>query len=144
MEAFASLYPDLAQARAQLAEATEATPSTLTPVERRIAAFVTSMINGDAALAALLEHELADLGAPRGLVDTIRRVAGRWTVSDDDRIAIIVDHAAALTRNPGRITRSDIHRLRVVGLTDFDIVALNNVVAYYNYVNRVASGLGVV
>jgi len=33
--------------------------------------------------------------------------------------------------------------LRASGLTDRDIVDLNEVVAYFNYVNRVADGLGV-
>lgn len=38
---------------------------------------------------------------------------------------------------------SDLVPLRAVGLTDRDIVDLNQVVAYFNYVNRVADGLGV-
>jgi uncharacterized peroxidase-related enzyme len=138
----ASLYPELVHARARLAEVTEATASTLTLVERRVAAFVTSTINGAACCSSLLARELADLDVPRGLVDTIRRAAGRWTVSDDDRIAVIVDYAVALTQNPEQIARSDIQRLRAVRLTDLDIVDLNNVVAYYNYVNRIANGLG--
>jgi uncharacterized protein YciW len=33
--------------------------------------------------------------------------------------------------------------LRASGLTDRDIVDLNQVVAYFNYVNRIAEGLGV-
>jgi uncharacterized protein YciW len=33
--------------------------------------------------------------------------------------------------------------MRAAGLSDRDIVDANQVVAYYNYVNRVADGLGV-
>ena len=32
--------------------------------------------------------------------------------------------------------------LRSVGLGDLELLDLNNVVAYYNYINRVANGLG--
>ena len=38
---------------------------------------------------------------------------------------------------------SDLDPLRKLGLSDRDIVDANQVVAYFNYVNRVAEGLGV-
>ncbi len=41
------------------------------------------------------------------------------------------------------MTRSDIDRLRVQGLSDRDVVDANQVVAYFNYVNRIVDGLGV-
>lgn len=41
------------------------------------------------------------------------------------------------------MVESDIAPLRAAGLSDRDIVDLNQVVAYFNYVNRVAEGLGV-
>ncbi len=41
------------------------------------------------------------------------------------------------------MVESDLARLRASGLTDRDIVDLNQVAAYFNYVNRVAHGLGV-
>ena len=34
--------------------------------------------------------------------------------------------------------------LRAVGLDDLDVLDLNNIVAYYAYINRVATGLGLV
>ena len=51
-------------------------------------------------------------------------------------------YTAILTRSPGAINESDIEGLRRAGLTDADIVALNNLSAYYSYTNRVATGLG--
>jgi len=41
------------------------------------------------------------------------------------------------------MVEGDLGALRASGLTDRDIVDLNQVVAYFNYVNRVALGLGV-
>jgi len=41
------------------------------------------------------------------------------------------------------MVEGDLGELRTRGLSDRDIVDANQVVAYYNYVNRVADGLGV-
>jgi uncharacterized protein YciW len=60
----------------------------------------------------------------------------------DRRLAAIVAYAAILTRWPGDVAAADVGRLRAAGLDDVDILDLNNLVAYYNYVNRVATGLG--
>ena len=48
-----------------------------------------------------------------------------------------------LTLSPQRMTHSDIEELRAAGFDDRTIVDANQVVSYYNYVNRVADGLGV-
>ena len=58
------------------------------------------------------------------------------------RLDEIVRYAAILTRSPGAVTEDDIDTLRAVGLSDADIIALNNLAAYYSYTNRVATGLG--
>ena len=41
------------------------------------------------------------------------------------------------------MVQADLGPLRAAVLVDRDIVDLNQVVAYFNYVNRVADGLGV-
>jgi len=48
-----------------------------------------------------------------------------------------------LTSDPSSLVREDLEPLRAQGLDDRAIVDLNQVVAYFNYVNRVAEGLGV-
>jgi uncharacterized peroxidase-related enzyme len=78
---------------------------------------------------------------PRSLLAQVRRDPQHLEV-DDQRLAAVVAYAAALTRSPGSIARGDIDRLRAFGLSDLDILDLNNIVAYYNYINRVANGLG--
>ena len=65
------------------------------------------------------------------MLDNIRRGAGRWTVSDDDRIDVIVSYAARRRRAPHGNVERDVEQLRAVGLTDFDVADLNNIVAYY-------------
>lgn len=55
----------------------------------------------------------------------------------------MVEYAVKLTRDPRGMVESDIHRLRGAGLEDDEILDLCQVTAYFNYVNRLADGLGV-
>jgi uncharacterized peroxidase-related enzyme len=59
------------------------------------------------------------------------------------RMETLCRHAALLTIRPWEASRRDLEPLRAIGLTDRDIVDLTLVVAYFNFINRVADGLGV-
>ena len=61
----------------------------------------------------------------------------------EPRLSNIVRHAEKLTSAPSAMTESDLGELRAVGLTDKDILDLTLVVGYFNFVNRIALGLGV-
>lgn len=61
----------------------------------------------------------------------------------EPRLSNIVRHAEKLTTAPGAMTESDLGELRAVDLTDKDILDLTLIVAYFNFVNRIAVGLGV-
>ena len=61
----------------------------------------------------------------------------------EPRLSNIVRHAEKLTSAPGAMTESDLGELRAVGLSDKDILDLTQIVAYFNFVNRLALGLGV-
>ena len=61
----------------------------------------------------------------------------------EPRLSNIVRHAEKLTTAPGAMTESDLGELRAVGLDDRDILDLSLVTAYFNFVNRIALGLGV-
>jgi NAD(P)H-hydrate epimerase len=61
----------------------------------------------------------------------------------EPRLRALLAYALKLTRTPATIARQDVEALRAHGLDDRAIVDANQVVAYYNYVNRVADGLGV-
>jgi uncharacterized peroxidase-related enzyme len=51
--------------------------------------------------------------------------------------------AEKLTREPGRMREEDLAPLRSAGLGDAGILDLCQVVSYFNYINRIADGLGV-
>ena len=54
-----------------------------------------------------------------------------------------LEYAAQLTRDPGRIEEADIEALRQAGLSDGEILEINQVTAYFAYVNRTVLGLGI-
>ena len=55
----------------------------------------------------------------------------------------MIDYALRLTRRPRDVERADVERLRAAGLTDAEIHRVAAVAAYFNFVNRIAEGLGV-
>lgn len=55
----------------------------------------------------------------------------------------LCDHAVKLTRTPSAVTQGDIEALRKLGLSDRAISDATQVVSFFNYINRIAEGLGV-
>lgn len=55
----------------------------------------------------------------------------------------MLDYASKLTLAPAAVSSDDVEALRAHGFTDTAILDICQVVAYYNYVNRLADGLGV-
>jgi uncharacterized peroxidase-related enzyme len=55
----------------------------------------------------------------------------------------LCDHAVKLTLHPNAITQSDIDRLKALGLDDRAINDATQVIAFFNYINRIADGLGI-
>ena len=53
------------------------------------------------------------------------------------------DHALKLTQIPAAVTKSDIERLQELGLSDRAISDATQTIAFFNYINRIADGLGV-
>ncbi len=55
----------------------------------------------------------------------------------------MLEYAVKLTKAPGEIKKEDVDRLRDAGFTDTAILDICQIVGYYNFVNRLADGLGV-
>ena len=60
-----------------------------------------------------------------------------------DRQHKLVAFAFKLTQAPGTVDEDDVVSLRHAGLSDTAIHDLASIVAYFNFVNRLALGLGV-
>ncbi len=55
----------------------------------------------------------------------------------------LCDYALKLTQSPRSMAKTDVDRLREVGVSDRAITDATQVIAYFNYINRIADGLGV-
>jgi uncharacterized peroxidase-related enzyme len=61
---------------------------------------------------------------------------------DESELALL-QYAEKLTLKPGEIVEADVTRLRDNGLDDGQILEANQIICYFNYVNRSLNGLGV-
>lgn len=61
----------------------------------------------------------------------------------DTREQAILDYAQALTLQPSSVNENLILELRAVGLSDGEILEVNQITAYFAYANRTVLGLGV-
>ncbi|HLJ93491.1 MAG TPA: hypothetical protein VKU02_09915 [Gemmataceae bacterium] len=55
----------------------------------------------------------------------------------------MLDYAAKLTTSPAQVHPADLEQLRRVGFDDRAILQINLIASWFNYINRVADGLGV-
>ncbi|MFQ5947322.1 MAG: peroxidase [Acidimicrobiia bacterium] len=72
------------------------------------------------------------------------RFAGDWrTAGLDLPTMALLEWTEKLTLRPAACEASDIDRLREAGWSDAAISDATQVCAYFNYINRIAEGLGV-
>lgn len=64
------------------------------------------------------------------------------TVFDGRELALLV-YAEKLTLRPADMVPADVDALRAEGLDDGEILEANQIIGYFNYVNRLLNGLGV-
>jgi len=74
----------------------------------------------------------------------VDRIAIDWeTAGLDEATLALVRFAEKLTRNPAVVEEEDVQALRDEGFDDAGISSCVQVVAYFNYINRIAEGLGI-
>ena len=116
-------------------------PGGLSRAEREMVAVVVSRANG---CDYCVEHHLEALRRYLRDESQLALVAADFRKADlKPRQRAMLDYAQALTLQPASIQQHDIEDLRSHGLADADILLLNLIVAYFNFVNRIALGLGV-
>lgn len=136
-----SLHPALVLERLRLYKVVDELETGLSEVEKTVIVYVTSVLNETVHCSSGALARLDRLGVDRALLDRVT-ADPKHARTGDARLDAIVRYTAILTRAPGRIAEADLDALREVGLSDADIVAANNLSAYYSYTNRVATGLG--
>ena len=114
-------------------------PSGLSKLEREMVAVVVSSCNR--CYYCLVAHGQAvrQLSGDPQLGEML--VMNYRVAPLDARQRAMLDFAWMLTETPRRVTEADRQGLRSVGLSDEDIFDLCDVVAFFNYTNRVAHGI---
>jgi len=70
-------------------------------------------------------------------------VSDYTTAAISPKERVLLDFAVKLTREPWASAEADVAALRAVGWSDSAILDLTQIVAYFNFVNRLSHGLGV-
>ena len=74
----------------------------------------------------------------------VDRFAEDWrTAGLDDATTALLEYTEKLTYEPASVGKGDIEDLRRHGFDDQGISSATQVVAYFNYINRIAEGLAV-
>lgn len=74
----------------------------------------------------------------------VDRIAIDWKTAGLDKPTLaLVRFAEKLTRTPAAVTEDDVRALRDNGFDDAGISSCVQVVSYFNYINRIAEGLGI-
>ncbi len=74
----------------------------------------------------------------------VHAVVRDWrTAGIEPRETALLEFAEKLTRSPERSAGDDIQRLRDAGWDDTAIHDATQIIAYFNYINRIADALGV-
>jgi uncharacterized peroxidase-related enzyme len=135
-----SLYPELVAQRLALYQVVDATPSGVPEWARRAVALLTSVLNGCLHCTVGNTQKLVDAG--HGALAEAIKADPRGHTTGDAAIDAIFAYTRRLVVRPASIAEADVTALRDAGWSDLDILDVNNIAAYYCYINRVAHGLG--
>lgn len=75
------------------------------------------------------------------LIEHLKRDYRQAPISKKDMQ--MLDYAVKLTRTPWEMENEDVENLRHAGFSDSAILDINQITSYFNFVNRLADGLGV-
>jgi len=127
--------------RAALHDADNTLPMWL---QETISSYVSILNNCEYSLAnhwANARHLIDDDKRADGILEALENRCPR-DVFDGAELALL-EYAEKLTLAPGDIVESDVEALKSAGVDDGEILEANQIICYFNYVNRSLNGLGV-
>ena len=114
--------------------------STLTRLEREMIAVVVSYLNNCGYCVIHHKEALLHHSKNRELLGNLEKGAFE-NVSPTARA--MLEYAVKLTEHPENMLKADAEKLRIAGFSDESILRINLITSYFNFVNRIVSGLGV-
>lgn len=115
-------------------------PGPLSRREREAIAVTVSAVNGCAYCVAHHTEALQRYEKSEDVLAAVRYAPERLATP---RLRAMLLYARQLTLAPSTMDEAQVVALRADGLTDKDILRINLITAYFNFVNRIALGLGV-
>ncbi len=112
----------------------------LSRCEREAIAVTVSVANGCAYCVA---HHMETLQHFEKDADVLRKVREAPEQLANPRLRAMLPYARKLTVAPSTMDETEVGALRAAGLADADVLRINLITAYFNFVNRIALGLGV-
>lgn len=136
-----SLNPDAMKAHLDLYMKIMFGKSKLTRVQREMIATLVSKTNN--CHYCVLHHgeALKNIAKNEKLLDELLSNYEKAKISQKDKA--MLHYAMKLTNSPADVKKEDIELLRNAGFSDKAILNINLVTSYFNFVNRIALGLGV-
>jgi uncharacterized peroxidase-related enzyme len=115
--------------------------SNLKREERELIAVIVSSVN---KCDYCINHHAEALNFYWKDSEKIKRVIDNpQSIDLSEKTKKMVDYVSKLTSSPYDITEDELNLLRKVGFSDKDILDINLITSYFNFVNRIALGLGV-
>ena len=116
------------------------TPGPLSRRKREAIAVTVSAANGCAYCVAHHTEALQRYEKDEAALTKVREEPEQLANS---RLRAMLQYARKLTIAPATMDEAQVAALRTAGLTDQEVLRINLVTAYFNFVNRIALGLGV-
>ncbi len=113
-------------------------------LQETISSYVSILNNCPYSLAnhwANARHLIAD-DAKADAIEKALHADNPEAVFDKSELALML-YARKLTLHPSQMEQSDVALLKREGLSDGEILEANQIIGYFNYVNRLLNGLGV-
>lgn len=115
--------------------------SSLSRAERETIAVAVSAVNNDF-------YNIAHHGEALSKYQTDNQKLRKLLMNLDfidlpDKTALMLTYAVKLTVSPSEITEKDLVKLREAGYSDGQILDINLIASYFNFLNRITLGLGV-
>jgi len=137
----ASLKPPAVRAAQDLYRSVLYHESDLTMTQKEMVSTLVSVING---CGYCVDHHGAALDEHAGTPGLARQVTTDYRKAEiDSNTLALLEFAEKLTKHPSSMVEGDVDTLRSTGMSDEAILDLVQLIAYFNYTNRLATALGV-
>jgi uncharacterized peroxidase-related enzyme len=114
--------------------------SSVTRTQREMIAVLVSHLNGCQYCVTHHKEALQAHTRDPDLIKSLQEDFSKAPISKRDRV--MLEYAAKLTRQPGMVDEMDVRRMKEEGFTDEEILRVNMIISYFNFVNRIVAGLG--